>query len=104
MTTIVDRLRFDAVRCEMQFSKGVSTNIEEAAAEIERLTAENETLREGANDAIALLSDTDLHSEDRARNAMMRLGQLLNQQQATSCAECDCDDPPNGCNWIKARE
>lgn len=36
---IVARLRFDAARCEAQFSKGVSTNIEEAAAEIERLRA-----------------------------------------------------------------
>jgi DNA repair ATPase RecN len=36
---IVDRLRFDAVRCEAQFSKGVASNIEEAANEIERLRA-----------------------------------------------------------------
>ena len=34
---IVERLRFDATRCEMQFSKGVASNIEEAANEIERL-------------------------------------------------------------------
>lgn len=34
---IVDRLKFDSVRCEVQFSKGVSTNIDEAVAEIERL-------------------------------------------------------------------
>lgn len=34
---IVERLRFDAARCEAQFSKGVATNIEEAADEIERL-------------------------------------------------------------------
>lgn len=36
---IVERLRFDAARCEAQFSKGVAGNIEEAAAEIERLRA-----------------------------------------------------------------
>lgn len=36
---IVDRLRFDAVRCEVTFSKGVAGNIEEAVAEIERLRA-----------------------------------------------------------------
>lgn len=42
---IVDRLRFDAARCEATFSKGVARNIEEAADEIERLTAENERLR-----------------------------------------------------------
>lgn len=40
MIDIVDRLRFDAVRCETQFSKGVAGNITEAAAEIERLRAE----------------------------------------------------------------
>lgn len=37
MIGIVERLRFDAARCESQFSKGVAGNIEEAAAEIERL-------------------------------------------------------------------
>lgn len=37
MIDIVDRLRFDATRCELQFSKGVAGNIEEAAKEIERL-------------------------------------------------------------------
>lgn len=36
---IVERLRFDANRCEASFSKGIATNIEEAAAEIERLRA-----------------------------------------------------------------
>ena len=36
---IVERLRFDAARCEATFSKGVATNIEEAVAEIERLRA-----------------------------------------------------------------
>lgn len=39
MSDIVERLRFDAVRCEVQFSKGVAGNIEEAAKEIERLRA-----------------------------------------------------------------
>jgi hypothetical protein len=39
MTDIVDRLRFDAARarCEATFSNGVASNIEESAAEIERL-------------------------------------------------------------------
>lgn len=36
---IVQRLRFDAVRCETTFSKGVAQNIEEGADEIERLRA-----------------------------------------------------------------
>lgn len=37
MIDIVERLRFDAARCESQLSKGVATNIEEAAAELTRL-------------------------------------------------------------------
>jgi hypothetical protein len=40
MSDIVERLRFDAARCEHGFSKGVATNIEEAAAEIEQLRAQ----------------------------------------------------------------
>lgn len=37
MIDIVERLRFDAVRCELQFSKGVAGNINDAIREIERL-------------------------------------------------------------------
>jgi len=37
MIDIVSRLRFDAIRCEATFSKGVAGNITEAADEIERL-------------------------------------------------------------------
>ena len=37
MIDIVDRLRFDAVRCEAQFSKGVASNIDAGADEIDRL-------------------------------------------------------------------
>lgn len=47
---IVERLRFDAVRCEAQFSKGVAGNIEEAAAEIERLRALLIQIREVCDD------------------------------------------------------
>lgn len=46
MTDIIDRLRFDAARCEATFSKGVATNIEEAMAEIERLRAALQTIAE----------------------------------------------------------
>jgi len=38
--SIVDRLRFDATRCELQFSKGVAANITEAADEIAGLRAQ----------------------------------------------------------------
>ena len=37
MIDIVQRLRFDAIRCEAQFSKGVAGNIDEAAETIDRL-------------------------------------------------------------------
>lgn len=37
MSDIVERLRFDAARCEADFSRGIATNIVEAADEIERL-------------------------------------------------------------------
>ena len=39
MTNLVQRIRFDAARCEVSYSKGIATNIEEAADEIERLRA-----------------------------------------------------------------
>lgn len=45
MISIVERLRFDAVRCELQFSKGVAGNISEAADEIEKLHKEIKRLR-----------------------------------------------------------
>jgi hypothetical protein len=37
MIDIVNRLRFDATRCELQFSKGVAGNIDAGADEIEVL-------------------------------------------------------------------
>lgn len=52
MIDIVDRLRFDAMRCEVQFSKGVAGNITAGANEIERL-------RKAVRDAHALI-DNDL--------------------------------------------
>lgn len=39
MIDIVQRLRFDAARCEAQFSKGIAGNVTEGADEIERLRA-----------------------------------------------------------------
>lgn len=34
---IIERLKFDASRCEAVYSKGIATNIEEAIKEIKRL-------------------------------------------------------------------
>jgi hypothetical protein len=50
MTDIVERLDFDAARCELQFSKGVAGNIKEAKAQIERLRAT-------VNDQAATITD-----------------------------------------------
>jgi len=58
----------------------LGVELEEAGklrAEIERLAAENEKLRLDIKDAMELLSDTDLHGEDRAGNALLCLGQAL---------------------------
>jgi hypothetical protein len=50
MADIVERLRFDAIRSEVQFSKGVASNIDEAANEIERLRNLVERLGAALND------------------------------------------------------
>lgn len=42
---IVERLKFDAARCEADYSKGIAKNIEEAIAEIERLRGSQERLK-----------------------------------------------------------
>lgn len=62
MIDIVERLRFDAVRCEVQFSKGVAGNITEGADEIERLRKVLEKIKGG-------------RSEDPQLDAMRALGQ-----------------------------
>jgi hypothetical protein len=62
MIDIVERLRFDAVRCEVQFSKGVAGNITEGADEIERLRKTIEKIKSG-------------RSEDPQLDALRTLGQ-----------------------------
>jgi len=62
---LVERLRFDATRCEVQFSKGVASNIEEAAAEIERLRAALELIAGSATDKLQAM---------QARNALDNIG------------------------------
>jgi hypothetical protein len=54
MADIVERLRFDAIRSEVQFSKGVASNIDEAANEIERLRNLVEGLRTAFEPFVAL--------------------------------------------------
>lgn len=64
---IVDRLRFDAIRCETTFSKGVAGNITEAADEIGRLrkaltyilqNSGERTIRDVAHVALAVPNGT----------------------------------------------
>ncbi|WP_316176203.1 hypothetical protein [Bradyrhizobium sp. SZCCHNRI1073] len=71
MIDIVERLRFDAARCETQFSKGVAGNIEEAAAEIERLRA---ALKDIQAQAVGVKPPRHSWYYDRAEEA-------LNQQE-----------------------
>jgi hypothetical protein len=55
MIDIVNRLMFDAIRCETIYSKGIAGNIAEAADEIERLRAENVRLRATIEELRALV-------------------------------------------------
>lgn len=65
MIDIVDRLRFDAVRCEAQLSKGVAANITEAADEIKRL-----------RDALQEIADNPcIDPEGNSQMALRALGQ-----------------------------
>lgn len=50
MIDIVDRLRFDATRCEVQFSRGVAANISAGADEIERLRKALREVMNASND------------------------------------------------------
>ena len=54
MNDIVNRLRFDATRCEATFSKGVAGNITEAADEIERLRRRVKALETFLQGALAI--------------------------------------------------
>ncbi len=74
MIDIVHRLRFDAARCEVQFSKGVAGNIEEGAKEIERLRKALRELADAHYECRALAGGLEYMS---ARNNAVR---LLQQQ------------------------
>lgn len=63
MSELVQRLRFDATRCEMQFSKGVAGNIEEAADVIERLTADLEASFRSSGIMAERIRDQDTENE-----------------------------------------
>ena len=74
MIDIVDRLRFDATRCEVQFSKGVASNIDAGADEIERLRA---ALKDIQREAMALKPPRHSWYYDRAQNALTNSNETL---------------------------
>lgn len=81
MSDIVERLRFDAARCEATFSKGIATNIDEAATEIERLRDENNMLREYLQYIVDF--EQDIYVSDAQTVSYMRasaIAALANQQ------------------------
>ncbi len=57
MIDIVDRLSFDATRCEVSFSKGVASNIEEGIAEIKKLRSDLQMATEYADILLPLFED-----------------------------------------------
>ena len=64
MIDIVNRLRFDATRCEAQFSKGVAGNITEAADEIERLRKSIEHNEQAIRACNQKISELELWGKD----------------------------------------
>lgn len=76
---IVERLRFDATRCELEFSKGVAGNIDDAASEIERLRA---ALEDARRDIFSMAPKQGSRSPLRkvAEAATARIEKVLTQQ------------------------
>ena len=70
---IIERLRFDAARCELEFSKGIAGNIEEAAAEIVRLRA-----------ALELARDAVQWNDPEHNAVLMRIKMALAHEQGTT--------------------
>lgn len=78
MTDIVERLRFDAARCEATFSKGVAKNIEAAIAEIERL-------RDAYAELMALTDELPvrlLRESERRNGLRAKFDALISQKQS----------------------
>jgi cell division septum initiation protein DivIVA len=72
---LVSRLRFDADRCDIQFSKGVATNITEAADRLESLS---QALREAEKERDRVKTDCAVTSNSylsRATAAESRLAE-----------------------------
>jgi hypothetical protein len=78
---LTERLRFDAIRCEMHFSTGVASNITEAADRIEQLEADN-----GAYEGGLLKRDFD---NDILRSKNARLEALLTEAADDIAEEAD---------------
>jgi hypothetical protein len=80
MIDILERLRFDVARCEAIFSKGIATNIEEAAEQIERMRAALKAVDAlWGHDALNFAQEMEMGSPvgevwAQVRNALGQLG------------------------------
>ena len=79
MNDLVERLRFDATRCELQFSKGVAGNINEAADEIESLRERLEFAEFEWNRATDGMKERDTMIDEARRSAQQPRMEALEQ-------------------------
>jgi hypothetical protein len=56
----------------------------------------------GERQARAMLPAPTLAEEEMVQAAYNDLADRRMDKGPVQCAECDCDNPPHGCNWIKA--
>jgi hypothetical protein len=92
------RLAFEAGQ------KSVRAERDAAIARAEKAEARVSELEGALLDRITNIgvawSDSFENQLDQAKN----IARAALSREPTRCAECDCDNPPDGCNWIKAEE
>jgi chromosome segregation ATPase len=93
---LVERLRFDAARCEAAFSKGVAENIEEAAAEIERLSVKLQSIENMAHGALLFEKNAEIerlraevNAKDKEIERLKTELDNINVRTMEMCAEID---------------
>jgi hypothetical protein len=92
------RLAFEAGQ------KSVRAERDAAIARAEQAEARVSELEEALLDHITNIGvawpDSFENQLDQAKN----IARAALSREPMRCAECDCDNPPDGCNWIKAGE